>query len=298
MSGAGWGDADRVPTIEQIFTRLGGRAVFTIEAKDGTPSVAPLAALIKKYNLEDSVFINTSEVTVAQAITNAGIASHVYNVTDTTKLNACVAAGVDLIEVWNPTNTAFVTQALTSGFPRLIAGPTYRRDVLASHDPRLHGYVNEAIGYLDKKTKYTSSIAASAQSQKVSSGWFSAALLWGGKPDDGRHAHQRRAEAQSGPAGIPRGPVRRARGSDAGHVLNHRYGEGVVRCDGGHAGPLRHQGRLPEGQSLLERFGCQRRRRLHLRRAVKRAAEHLAGQHRRHDNDPGHWGEYRRPEQR
>lgn len=168
---------------------------------------------------------------------DAGIACHVYNVQDATKLNACVAAGVDLIEVWNPTNTAFVAQALASGIPRVIAGPTYRRDALASYDPRLHGYVNDAIGYLDKKTKYELDCGVRA----VAEGVFRMVLCCRSgcrEPDYGRHAYERRRAAPAGPAGIPRGPVRRARGSDAGHVLNHRHGEGVARCDCGHAGPL------------------------------------------------------------
>lgn len=171
QSGTGW-DNEPVPTVDDVLRRFGGRVLLTIEAKAGTSAVAPLAALIKKYGLERSVYINTNDTTVAQAITNAGCMPHVYGPLSTTAaVDAAKAAGAYLVELAYNATTTLVNYALASGIHRVIAGPIESRTQLAAMTTGLQGYVSDGVGYLDRTTGFTSTIARAISAQRVGAGW-------------------------------------------------------------------------------------------------------------------------------
>lgn len=147
--GGGWAD-EQIPLIDDILNEFGGRAMLTLEAKDGLASVAPLAAIIHRAGLPLSVYINTNSYSVAQAITDAGCLPHIYGVDSTAKIDAAAAAGAKLIELPYNASTALVDRALASGIHRVITEPISLFSQKSVVDPRLHGYVNDTVGYLNR----------------------------------------------------------------------------------------------------------------------------------------------------
>jgi glycerophosphoryl diester phosphodiesterase len=169
--GVGW-PAEPMPTVDQLLRALGGKAVLTIETKGGTPGVAPLAALIKQYGLQDSVFINTSSSATTAAIVAAGCYAHQYGVTDSAGVTAAAAAGAWMIELPYNASSALVSQALSSGIKRVVAAPISKRSEFAGMTPGLHGVVTDAPGYAERTTRYANSIGSAARAGKRPVGTF------------------------------------------------------------------------------------------------------------------------------
>jgi Glycerophosphoryl diester phosphodiesterase len=171
--GSGWAD-EPLPTVEQLFRELGGKVLITIETKGGLPGVAPLAALVIKYGLQRSVYINTPTASVAQAITTAGCMPHVYGVTDSTGVTAAATAGAKLIEIPYNASSGLVSAALASGIHRVIAAPISLRSNVAAMTAGIQGYVSDAPGYATRvsgNARSTSSLAASVAATRRGPGW-------------------------------------------------------------------------------------------------------------------------------
>lgn len=171
--GTGW-TAEPIPSVEQIFREFGGRVLITVEPKSGLTGVAPLVALIQKYDLERSVYINTNDATVAQAVTNAGCLAHVYGVTTTAGVDSAQAAGADLIEI--PYNAAqSLVDYATARIPRVIAAPISSFTQLSAMTPGIQGYVTDALGYLNRPGgaggRTASTLSPAVSSMKRGAGW-------------------------------------------------------------------------------------------------------------------------------
>lgn len=66
---------EQAPTLAEYLDAIGGRAVITLEAKDSA-AVPRIIEIIRTWNLEDSVLINTNDPAVARDIHLAGTLSH------------------------------------------------------------------------------------------------------------------------------------------------------------------------------------------------------------------------------
>src|SRR5690606_20360737 len=93
-----WQD-ETIPTLEEIFQELGGKTLFTVEAKEGVPAVKPLADLIKKYKLQNSVFINTQDLDVVDEILDHGCYAHLWSWNDMPRAKEGIQRGAHLIEI-------------------------------------------------------------------------------------------------------------------------------------------------------------------------------------------------------
>lgn len=173
--GAGWA-AETVPTVDDVLAEFGGRVFLSIEPKTGAAGVPALAAPVHARGLQECVFLNTSSAAVAQTITDAGCLAHVYGVVSTAGIDAAVAAGADLIELPHNAATALVDHAVASGVHRFIAAPIQSFSQREAMDPRFHGYVSDAVGYLDrpggKAQRSVSSLAASIAAARRGAGWL------------------------------------------------------------------------------------------------------------------------------
>lgn len=172
--GAGW-SPEPVPTVEQILAEFGGRVCITIEPKTGAGGVDALAAIIKKYGLTRSVYLNTNSMTTAQAITDAGCMPHVYGVTTEAGIASAAAAGAKLVEIPYNASTAVVNAALTSGIHRVIAGPIAYYEQLSVMTPGIQGYVSDSVGYLGRPSglskRSVRSLAPAIAARKRGAGW-------------------------------------------------------------------------------------------------------------------------------
>lgn len=68
---------EQAPTLAEYLDAIGGRAVITVEAKDSA-AVPRMIEIIRTWNLEDSVLINTNDPAVARDIHLAGSLSHLW----------------------------------------------------------------------------------------------------------------------------------------------------------------------------------------------------------------------------
>lgn len=165
---------EAVPTVAQILARYGGKVCLSIEAKNGENAVAALAALINEYNLTESVFINCSIGQVAgvgAAVVAAGIYLHVYGLEDAADVSAADAVGAWLIELPHDVGASVITAAQNAtNIQRWVTDPIYLRHEQAAMTAGFHGYVSDAVGYLDRVSQDTSLATYIAQ-QKVAPGW-------------------------------------------------------------------------------------------------------------------------------
>lgn len=177
--GQGWPN-EPIPTIEEIFQEFGGKAILTIEAKDGVPSVAPLAALIKKYELENCVFINTKSIPVVEAIVAAGCAAHLWAHTDSSLITPGIDAGASLIELKFNAPASEVNQCLSAisntgkALRWVIAGPISTREQVGQLTAGLMGHVTDALGMTNRSTgdvPLIKSIRPSLMAGKRGIGW-------------------------------------------------------------------------------------------------------------------------------
>lgn len=171
--GSGWAD-EPIPTIEEILIRYGGRVIITIEAKEGVPSVVPLANLIKKYKLSNSVFINTHLPAVATEIVAQGCIAHVWGCDSVQKVNDAATVGAWLIEVPHDASIDIVNAALNSSIKRVIAGPVWFKSQVDDMTHGIMGHVTDAIGMTNRKTgdaPLVKSIVPSLKANKVGVGW-------------------------------------------------------------------------------------------------------------------------------
>lgn len=182
--GGGW-EAERIVTLEEVFRALGGRVLIDIELKGGSHLLGPVAALVQKYGLEGSVYLNYDATGVAftPGVLDAGLLPHMYRCDTVAKIDAAIDAGALLIDI--PHNAASVVvdaaeRIVTDNGGRFIAHLAgvdpifglFMRDHYDAMDPRIQGYWASVPGYLGRgDAPLADSIAGPVRSGKISPGW-------------------------------------------------------------------------------------------------------------------------------
>lgn len=183
LYGGGYG---RVPIAshEAILSAARGRAVFSIEIKDGLSAVPDVIALTNRLGMADSIVWNTGDPTVVAALVAGGLKAFMFNCTTTTKLNQAAAAGAWMVDVPTDASTALIDHAIGLGFAHVIrgfvttAGTPQATDSFAQlvgMDSRLSAAGTDATGYLDRPGGATlrsaDSIAGAIRTGKRGPGW-------------------------------------------------------------------------------------------------------------------------------
>jgi glycerophosphoryl diester phosphodiesterase len=177
--GPGWG-TQNIPTFEEVLVSFAGRVILDIEPKD-ISFVAPLVALIKKYGMERSVMLNSSDPTIVAACSAAGMFTEYWGIAGNSNVDTAVAAGANVLQInYANMSTSLVNYANSkkgSQVKFVICSPVqrrYERDLaLGFGSTPVDAVVNDAPGYLNGAVLQASSLAKVLLAQKVGTGWMS-----------------------------------------------------------------------------------------------------------------------------
>lgn len=187
--GMGWAPEPFLP-LEDLLAEFGGRALVTIQPKNGADDLPMLTALIHKYGLERSVLLNSPDTSVIAAIVAAGCTAHsvaVNNMTNAT-LDGFKAAGATIAELPQDAPSALVDYAVSLGFGWLLYSPITMSNTspkvniglstftqVAALDPRVPIIACDAVGYLNRPggedQPSATSIAPAIAAGRVGAGW-------------------------------------------------------------------------------------------------------------------------------
>lgn len=170
--GSGWA-AENIPKLADILAEFGGQVCFTVETKLATTAhIDAIAAIIRAYGLQDSVFINTSSNTLVSYIKGLGLLAHMFGITDATGITNAAAAGADLIELPYNVSTTLRDQALATSIFRTVAAPIGTRAEYAARTSGLHGFVSDSPLYVERTARRLTDMSTVINSGKRGAGMF------------------------------------------------------------------------------------------------------------------------------
>lgn len=151
--------AQPIAGIEEVLVAARGRAVFSIEIKDGLPAVPEAIGLAARLGMADKIVWNTGDPAVVAAIVAAGGRAFMFNCRTSADYDAAQAAGAWMVDVPTDASTPLIDYAVAKGFARIIRGFATTAGVpvatdsfsqLVGMDPRLDAAATDATGYLDR----------------------------------------------------------------------------------------------------------------------------------------------------
>jgi glycerophosphoryl diester phosphodiesterase len=148
------GYADTNPTlVSDILGRYGTRAVYVIEAKDGsTATVTKIVNLVTALGLKAQTVIQSTNLSSLAPAVSAGITAN--QVTNSPDATALAAAGVSMVTISYSGNTTAITNAVAAGLTVWVYGIQRRYDAAAATALGVTGLMSDDPAYSSSNTAF------------------------------------------------------------------------------------------------------------------------------------------------
>jgi glycerophosphoryl diester phosphodiesterase len=148
------GYADTNPTlVSDILGRYGTRAVYVIEAKDGsTATVTKIVNLVTALGLTAQTVIQSTNLSSLAPAVSAGITAN--QVTNSPDATALAAAGVSMVTISYSGNTTAITNAVAAGLTVWVYGIQRRYDAAAATALGVTGLMSDDPAYSSSNTAF------------------------------------------------------------------------------------------------------------------------------------------------